>query len=110
MSTTIDQAFIKQFECCLALSETTCNRLKCFRRADNDETHGVTTVTTITLTTVFTLSSTVMHSGAKRGNEVDARGNLVALRSNFPAVYSNSRACALSNLAETHSNSLVTLC
>lgn len=60
MSTTIDQAFIKQFECCSALCNTTCGCSRCCLKLNNASSTVIYTVLTVGLVTVVELSSAVM--------------------------------------------------
>lgn len=96
MSTSIDQTFIKQFErefkqfeCCASLSLTIRDSSKCLFMVSNSAFR----VQTICLTTVFTLSCTVINSGAGvRRNEDATHDNARTLRDSSLSVHNNSRA------------------
>jgi len=82
MATTINQAFIKQFECCSPLFFTILNRSKPSLTVSNGIARvreGVFTVTPIQLVTVFTSCVTVVHSGCIVRNSSVAVNNSLAV-------------------------------
>ena len=87
MSTTIDQAFIKQFERCAPLSFTILNRSKRCLTVNNGIARvreGLFTITPIQLVTVFSSCVTVVHS--ERSSLVAVNNSLAVGTEATPAI------------------------
>lgn len=89
MSTSIDQAFIKQFECCASLLRAVANRLKSSVTVNKrviTVREEFLLVTQIWLVTVFASCATVMNSAlSSHRNDVAMRISFRATHNNFPA-------------------------